>query len=89
MEAIRISYVALVAALLGSVVTLETGCNDATAPTPTGAIGITTTTTGADLDGYRVTVDGGGGLAIGTNGTLTIWHRKRTNFEWRTSVRRR
>jgi Tol biopolymer transport system component len=40
----------------------------------TGSIGITTQTTGSSLDpdGYTVSVDGGSGQAIGTNGTLTV-----------------
>src|SRR2546426_6065777 len=74
-DIMRASHIALVAALLGVTASLSTGCNDAAAPMPTtGAIGITATTTGADLDadGYGVSVDGGPGRAIGTNGTLAI-----------------
>lgn len=40
----------------------------------TGAIEVTTTTTGEDLDpdGYEIVVDGGAPVAIGTNATVTI-----------------
>jgi uncharacterized protein (DUF2141 family) len=41
---------------------------------PIGAIGVTTTSSGApaDPDGYAVSVDGGAGQALGVNGTLLI-----------------
>jgi Tol biopolymer transport system component len=47
---------------------------DITCGPPTGTIVISTTTGGPrpDLDGYVVSVDGGSGQAIGTNGTLTL-----------------
>ena len=41
-------------------------------PQETGALSITTSTTGDDSDGYRVAVDGGARQPIGVQGTLTL-----------------
>ena len=61
----------LVAATLVFIV--AAGCNDSTGPS-TGAVQVTVTTTGAQLDpnGYSVAVDGGAGQAIPVNGAMTL-----------------
>jgi len=48
--------------------------DDGTSPPATGALQVTVTTTGADLDpdGYNVLVDGGSAQTVGVNGTVTF-----------------
>ncbi len=61
-----------------SLLTLSLGCGkDGSSPNPpptTGAIRVTTVTSGMnqDPDGYTVTVDGGTARAIGTNAAITV-----------------
>jgi WD40 repeat protein len=57
-EAMHASHAVIVAAVVGSLAILGTGCNDSTAP-PNGTIQVTVTSTGNDIDpdGYTVTVD--------------------------------
>ncbi len=69
----------LAATFLGLTAILTVGCdNNSTAPvTPaTGAIEITVSTSSADTDldpdGYRLSIDGGPGPAVGANATVTI-----------------
>jgi Tol biopolymer transport system component len=52
---------------------LGAGCSDSTGP-KTGAIRVTVTTTGAELDrnGYSLALDGGAGQAIPVNDTITL-----------------
>src|SRR5438034_10616389 len=54
-------------------VVLAAGCNESNGPN-TGAIRITVTTTGAELDGngYSIALDGGAGQAIPVNDTVTL-----------------
>src|SRR3989442_11528495 len=55
------------------VFTLAAGCSDSTGPR-TGAVQVSVTTTGVELDtnGYSVAIDGGVGRAIPVNGTMTF-----------------
>jgi WD40 repeat protein len=59
--------------MLSLVLALFAGCNDATGPS-SGALRVSLTTTGADLDpdGYRVSMDGGPTRDVALNGSLTI-----------------
>src|SRR2546421_6367896 len=52
---------------------LACGSSESTGPS-TGSVEVVATTTGADLDpdGYAVAVDGGGGLSLPVNGTVTF-----------------
>jgi len=52
---------------------LGAGCSDSTGP-KTGALQVSVTTTGAELDtnGYSVAIDGGAGRVIPSNGTVTL-----------------
>src|SRR5437870_11543953 len=52
---------------------LAAGCSDSTGP-KTGAVQVSVTTTGVELDtnGYSVAIDGGVGHAIPVNGTMTF-----------------
>ena len=54
-------------------VVLAAGCNESNGPN-TGAIRVTVTTTGAELDrnGYSIALDGGAGQAIPVNDTMTL-----------------
>src|SRR3989442_1448843 len=55
------------------VFTLAAGCSDSTGPR-TGAVQVTVTTTGVELDtnGYSVAIDGGTARAVSVNATMTI-----------------
>ncbi len=55
------------------VLMLAAGYSDSTGPS-TGAVRVTVTTTGTELDtnGYSVSVDGGAGRDISVNGTMTL-----------------
>ena len=52
---------------------MAAGCSDSTGP-KTGALQVSVTTTGAELDtnGYSVAIDGGAGRVIPSNGTVTL-----------------
>jgi len=52
---------------------MAAGCSDSTGPN-TGALQVSVTTTGAELDtnGYSVAIDGGAGRVIPSNGTVTL-----------------
>jgi Tol biopolymer transport system component len=71
--ALRRTRTALMLALLGLAAPLGAGCHDTTAPT-TGALRITVTTGGSDLDpdGYLVVVDNNPGRAVAASGVITV-----------------
>lgn len=71
----RITHCYLAATFLGLAAILTLGCDNSTGPT-TGAIAVTVSTAGANIDldpdGYTLSIDGGPGQAVAVNAAVTI-----------------
>lgn len=71
----RLTHHNLAAKLLGLATIASLGCNEPSGPT-TGAIEITVSTTGLNIDldpdGYFLSIDGGAGRVVGRNALITV-----------------
>lgn len=61
-------------ALVWTWVLVATGCSETTAPAPSGSLALSVQSSGPspDMDGYRLSIDGGPGRPVATTGHVRI-----------------